>query len=255
MAEITMLRPGLWSIETPVEDFQVRGCVVAGSERAVVWDTLARPEDMHGVGDLIDSRPFSVVYSHADWDHVWGTGGLPGTWEQVIAHDDCENRMRHELPVILEEKRKTSPGCYDEVRIVPPTRTFNSVSILDLGGITLELSHLPGHTPDSVVGYIPEWRILLAGDAVETPVPFLNPGGAFEAWATALEAWAERLQEGPDPAFVIPAHGRMGGSDILLENSTYLRALLAGETPRSRDDWPLFYRQTHASNLRLVKKS
>ena len=43
MAEVIQFKPGLWLVESQLEDFHVRGAVIAGGERLLVWDTLARP--------------------------------------------------------------------------------------------------------------------------------------------------------------------------------------------------------------------
>jgi glyoxylase-like metal-dependent hydrolase (beta-lactamase superfamily II) len=198
MADLRSPRPGLWLVESAVEDFDVRAVVVAGRERAVVWDTLARPADMAGVAQLVGELPITVVYSHGDWDHVWGTAGLARPPREIVAHQDCLPRFAAELPAALEEKRAAAPGEFDEVVLLPPTRAVGGRERLDLGGLTLELLPLPGHTPDSLVGFIPGWGVLLAGDTVETPLPFLNPGSPVEEWAGALESWAARL-EGWEP--------------------------------------------------------
>ncbi len=169
------LRPGLWAVETAVEDFDVRAVVVAGRRHTVVWDTLARPRDMAAVAHRIPHLPLTVVYSHGDWDHVWGTAGLSHPLQEILAHQACLPRFREELPATLEEKRAAHPGEYDAVILFPPTRTFRDILTLQLGEITLELHPLPGHTPDSVVGWIPEWGVLLAGDAVEGTNSRLGP--------------------------------------------------------------------------------
>jgi glyoxylase-like metal-dependent hydrolase (beta-lactamase superfamily II) len=257
MAEITSLRPGLWLVEAHLEDFDVRGAVVAGSERAVVWDTLARPRDMEGVAELVPDLPLSVVYSHGDWDHVWGTGGLTRPWEEVVAHEICLGRFTQEIPRELDERRLASPGEYDRVRLVPPTRTVfgtadpgppASARALDLGGLTLELHPLPGHTPDTLVGFIPQWGILLAGDAVETPLPFLNPGSPLDVWVKLLDDWAGR----GEVKTVIPAHGQVAGPELLTRNAGYLRALMAGEALEMPEGMTPFYRETHAANVALA---
>ncbi len=249
MAAILALRPGLWLVESAVEDFDVRGVVVAGREGAVVWDTLARPPDMAGVAELAAGLPLTVVYSHGDWDHVWGTAGLARAPREILAHAACLPRFREEVPATLKEKRGAYPGVYDDVVLVPPTRPAEAGERLGLGGVTLELHPLPGHTPDSLVGWIPEWRVLLAGDAVETPLPVLNPGGPVEAWAGELTAWAERLA--PEPSsLVIPSHGPIGGPELLRRNAAYLRALLEGGAWELPAGTPPFYLRTHADNVR-----
>ncbi len=275
MAEISLLRPGVWLVEADVEDFQVRGAVLAGSERVVVWDTLDRPGSMRGVADLAPGRPISVVYSHGDWDHAWGTAGLEGRWEEVLGHEACASRFSRELPETLEEKRRNHPGRYDDVGLVPPTRIFGSGSAaecgglppggegrgaseagatLSLGGATLELHPLPGHTADTVVGWVPEWGIFLAGDAVETPLPFLNQGSPIQEWAVRLEVWARRLERFRMAPLVVPAHGPVGGPELLRDNAGYLRELLAGREPKVASDLTPFYRDTHRANLAAAKR-
>jgi glyoxylase-like metal-dependent hydrolase (beta-lactamase superfamily II) len=130
--------------------------------------------------------------------------------------------------------------------LVPPTRTFTDRVDLPLGGITLEIHALPGHTLDSVVGYIPEWQTLLAGDSVESPLPFLYPESPVEQWIQGLEAWAEVLGQGPTT--VIPSHGALGGTELLLANVQYLKDLLGGREPKLPGDVSRFYRDTHANN-------
>jgi glyoxylase-like metal-dependent hydrolase (beta-lactamase superfamily II) len=237
-----------------VEDFAVRAVVLLGAERAVVWDTLARPADMVKVLPLVGDRPLTVVYSHADWDHIWGTGGLSEKWEAIIAHSEAETRFEDEVPKVLEEKRAQCPDSYEEVTLYPPTRTFQTRISVDMGGATLDLHHLPGHTPDTIVGHVPEWGVFLAGDGVETPLPFLNPGSSIGAWIEGLDRWEKTLTEGGGPALVIPAHGQVGGVEIIRTNSAYLRAILKGVDPPIPAHLSEFYRETHASNLVLARE-
>ena len=74
------------------------------------------------------------------------------------------------------------PGRWDSVVLVPPTEAFDEERSIQVGGLTLQLHHLPGHTPDCIVGFIPERGVLLAGDAVETPCPVVPPDSALDEW-------------------------------------------------------------------------
>lgn len=252
---IRTLRPGLWVVETAVEDFQVRGAVVGGSRRAVVFDTLARPRDMEGVDALVSGLPVTVVYSHGDWDHVWGTEGLRAGWDEILAQERCLPRFESELPGTLAEKRAQAPGEFEGVRLMPPTRTFQERQTLDLGDITMEITAAPGHTPDSAVAFIPEWNVLMAGDSIETPLPFLNPDSPLDRWVRGLEAWLAQLGNAPEassPPLVIPSHGTVGGPDLIRSNVSYLKALIKGEDPEVSRSLSPFYRETHRSNLRIA---
>ncbi len=193
--------------------------------------------------------PWAVVYSHADWDHVWGTAGLAGPVPLIVGHTACAARFAVDVPATLREKRQAEPGRWDAVRLLPPTVTFQDTLALDLGGITLRLHALPGHTADCIVGHIPEWGIWLGGDTVETPLPVVNDGAALPGWISALEDWARAPRVGS----VIPAHGAPGGRELLEHNVAYLRGLTAEPLPPPPGRLAPFYAATHAANLRHAR--
>lgn len=250
MTELREFRPGLWLTELQLEEFAVRGAVLLGRQRAAVWDTLSHPRDMQPVAQLLARRDFVLIYSHADWDHVWGTAGLPFSDKMIWAHAHGLTRFAQELPAELQEKQTAEPGKWDEVVLVPPTHVFAAAQSFDLGEATLMLHHLPGHTRDSIVGFVPEWGVLLAGDSVETPFPLLNAASPLGLWSAALQRWAEdeRVQH------VIPAHGEIGGRELLRQNLAYLRGLREGAALDPPAGWDPFYQAAHRENLRLAQK-
>lgn len=249
----------------------MRSAVLVGEVGAVVWDTLAHPSQMAPVGELVGDLPVTVVYSHADWDHAWGTCGIdvrgdrpsngvrhanprvpraPRGPQAVVAHRSAAARFASDVLEELAARRRADRDVWDAVRLVAPTVTFAAEYTLDLGGVTLALHALPGHTPDCIVGFVPEWGVLLAGDTVETPLPVVNDGGAVRRWVEALERW----RSDPRVTQVIPAHGRLGNRDVIAETVTYLRGLLAGDA-RDPGVVPTFYRETHARNARAIMEA
>jgi glyoxylase-like metal-dependent hydrolase (beta-lactamase superfamily II) len=246
-AIVESVAPGVWTVDVPTRDFRVRGAVLVGSRRAVVFDTLSRPADMEPVLELVRGREVVAVYSHADWDHVWGTAALSAA--EVVASDVAAARLASEADAKLDALRAREPGRYDDVTIVHPTVTFTDRHVIDLGGLTLELHALPGHTLDSTVGWVPELGLLLAADAVETPLPVVNEGSPVRAWVDRLRRWEgdERVRS------VIPAHGEIGGRPLIGRTIAYLQGLLDGAegAPASAPD--PFYEKTHVRNLELVR--
>jgi glyoxylase-like metal-dependent hydrolase (beta-lactamase superfamily II) len=239
------IEKGIWLTRVTLEDYDVRGALILGQARAVVWDTLSRPRDMRPFLPLIGNREIVVVYSHADWDHVWGTAGLDYDGVPIVAHEHCGRRFAADVPVVLAEKRTAGPGAWDDVVLVPPTECFEHERLLDLGGITLALRHLPGHTPDCIVGFIPERGILFAGDTVETPCPVVPADSSLAAWISELRVWAEdaRVRR------VIPAHGAIGGREILQQNVEYLEGIRTGRPTAPTGQLSRFYRDTHLKNV------
>lgn len=245
MTVLTEFRPGLWLTELALDGFDVRGALLIGAQSAVVWDTLSQPRDMQPLRALLAKRALQIVYSHADWDHVWGTAGLAEPSAPIISHTACLARFGADVPVTLAKKQAAEPGTWDEVVLMPPTQTFERELVLDLGGITLALHHLPGHTEDCIVGFIPQWGILLAGDTVETPLPVVPPDSPLDAWIEQLQRWAAD----PRVQTVIPSHGAIGGRELITRNIAYLQALHEGRPIDVPDDLDDFYRETHAANL------
>jgi glyoxylase-like metal-dependent hydrolase (beta-lactamase superfamily II) len=236
---------GVLATEVALGEYDVRGVLLVGDRSAVVWDTLSHPRDMAGWLPLIGSRDLVVVYSHADWDHIWGTAGLALERAVVVGHRECQARFTADVPRTLRERQHADPGAWDEVLLVAPDAVFDLETTVDLGSMTLELRHLPGHTPDTIVGFVPERGLLLMGDAAETPFPVVPTDSPLAAWIDGLERW----KRDPRVRTVVPAHGPIGGVDILEKNLRYLRALLEGRPLPVTEPLTDFYRKTHEANL------
>ncbi len=248
MPQLQEISKNLWALNAETVDYAVRAVIVIGEKKAVVWDSLTQPADMAALAELLGEKPFHLIYSHGDWDHVWGTAGLARPPLTICAHAECRWRFANDVPRTLRQQQLAEPGKWDSVQLIPPNLSFSSRLTFDLGGLTLELHHLPGHTSDSIVGWLPEWGIFLGGDAIETPLPVVNSARLLPGWLRALEGWAERAELKQ----ALPAHGSLLGRDSLDQTVAYLRALLGDKNfdlPPQLDD---FYRETQQSNLKVV---
>lgn len=221
MSSLRRFESNIWLTEVSLGDYDVRGALIVGAERVVILDTLSHPHDMAHFFPLLGEKELVIIYSHADWDHVWGTAGLPYQYATIIGHAACLSRFREDVPLTLREKQATEPSRWDAVQLIAPNLTFSKELTLELGGATLILRHLPGHTPDSIVAFLPEQGILFAGDTVETPLPCLSEHCPLAPWIEELQGWAddERVR------IVIPSHGAIGGRELLRRNIEYLQRL------------------------------
>jgi glyoxylase-like metal-dependent hydrolase (beta-lactamase superfamily II) len=245
----TTIADGVFATEVGLGEYDVRGVLLVGDARAVVWDTLSRPGDMSGWLPHIGSRDLVVVYSHADWDHVWGTAGLPLERTTIImGHRACQARFTADVPRTLRERQEAEPGAWDEVVLIAPDTVFDLDTTVDLGSMTLEFHHLPGHTADTIVGLVPERGLLLMGDTAETPFPVVPADSPLGTWIERLERW----ERDPRVRTVVPAHGPTGGIGILQKNIRYLRGLLDGRPLTVTEPLTDFYRKTHEENLRWI---
>jgi len=249
MAQLTEIRSDLWIVDVTLPEYSVRGAVIIGENVAVVWDTLSHPVDLAEIVSIIGDKPYHVVYSHADWDHIWGTAGLTGQPLSIIGQTHCLERFSTDVPKTLKKMQQEQPNQWDAVKLIPPTQTFDQSMTLDLGGITLELHHLPGHTPDCIVGWLPEWGILLGGDVMETPLPVIEEDSDIDYWLELLINWSEAEAINR----TIPAHGTIEGRQCLDSTIVYLSKLLGDSHMPLSDDWDDFYRETHIKNLKIVR--
>jgi glyoxylase-like metal-dependent hydrolase (beta-lactamase superfamily II) len=107
-------------------------------------------------------------------------------------------------------------------RYVSPDIIFGDTLVMKWGSVTLEMIHMAdnGHSRADMIVWIPEQRILIAGDLVVAPTPYYSLPGITNA-VHALIAM--------NPAIIIPGHGPVE-HDLsymqLLERgfSTYQRA-------------------------------
>ncbi|WP_028577161.1 MBL fold metallo-hydrolase [Desulfomicrobium escambiense] len=230
--------------EVDAGDFRVRGVLLQGSRRSLVWDALTHPDDMAPFARACADAPPIVVYSHADWDHIQGTSAFASPL--IIAQRAAVKRFQTEAPAALSELRGADPGKWDAVRLLPPDITFERSLDLDLGGVTVSLRALPGHTPDAIVALVPELDLLLAGDTVELPCPCVPRGCDLDGWIDELERWRADTRV----RTVIPSHGPCGGTEVIKRTLAYLDGLRRSRPlPLSPDAAP-FYVSTHRDNLR-----
>ena len=90
---------------------------------------------------------------------------------------------------------------------------FDSELQIDLGGQKVRLMHLGrGNTAGDVVAWLPDRRILLAGDLVVHPFPF--------ATQSYITEWADVLRKlvALEPAIVVPGHGAVQHDRRYLED-------------------------------------
>ncbi|HEX6351595.1 MBL fold metallo-hydrolase [Actinophytocola sp.] len=187
--------------------------LVVGDTHCLVIDTGT--DELHGASmaaavRFVTPLPWSVVITHAHFDHFFGTKAfLPAP---VIAHERCR-------AVILAEgdmqrrawsARYRSEGKGEQAdrlasaKLVAPNEVINSSVLLDLGGRTVTLIHPgPAHTDHDVIVHVPDVAVVFAGDLVEQGAPpSIGPDSHVSDWPAALDAIIAL-----DPAIVVPGHG------------------------------------------------
>ncbi|NIN65786.1 MAG: MBL fold metallo-hydrolase, partial [Anaerolineae bacterium] len=157
--------------------------------------------------------PF-VINTHSHADHV--NGSYLFEEADLVAHRHCREILRRHGERVLEEAKAETPELA-EVRLRLPSITFDQEVTLRLGDRTMQLIHLPGHTPDLIGVYVEEDKILFAGDAV-MPVPYIV-GGDRAAMIDSLHVIGQLSLEN-----IVQGHGEVilrGEVEEALESSIF----------------------------------
>jgi cyclase len=184
----------------------------------VVWnDGVLVIDSLYGptlVKELIDqvrsvtSLPIQyVVDTHAHWDHAFGNQYfVPAV---IVAHENCRLSLaeHHEFQRQFGLARRPELG--DEFRsipVVPPVIAFRDFMSLNPGGRRIELLYLgPAHTAGDTIVWLPEERVVFAGDVFVNGRSGFAGDGYPRSWVSAIT----RLSHLPARAFV-PGHGDIG---------------------------------------------
>jgi len=150
------------------------------SQGAVVIDTLLFPQETSELVDMVRRKSrngvLCVINTQSHSDHVYGNYLFDGA--EVIAHELCRQALQKRGEEELNEIKEQIPELA-EVRVCLPSMTFTKELTLRLDNKTLRLIHTPGTTPDSIVVYVKEDKVLFAGDTV-MPVPYIVDGDRLE---------------------------------------------------------------------------
>ena len=146
--------PGIFLMD---EAREATGYLVVGEERACLIDTMNGYNDLHAAVRKITDKPVTVVNTHGHPDHIFGN---------MYFEEGYLNPADLELARMFTESEAFLAMCREKGRIFPPFRDLLPGDVIDLGGRTLEVFALPGHTPGSVVLLLREDRVLFTGDAV-----------------------------------------------------------------------------------------
>ncbi|MEJ8837258.1 MBL fold metallo-hydrolase [Ramlibacter sp. AN1133] len=184
--------------------------VIVGDDAVMVIDTQATPvmaqDVVRRIREVTDKPIRYVVLSHYHAVRVLGASGYAP--EHVIASRDT-----YDLIAERGEQDKASeigrfPRLFRAVESVPPgltwpTMTFEGRMSVWLGKLEVQLLQLGrGHTKGDTVAWLPQQRILFAGDLVEFDATPYAGDAYFKDWPQTLDNIAKL-----DPVALVPGRG------------------------------------------------
>lgn len=142
MAEIIKIDDTTWRFE----DGFVRFFLLVGDARAVMIDSGAGCPNALELAKTLTNKPIILLNTHGDGDHTSGTGSFDEIYMHELDYVNCgiENN-------------------YPQTKL----HVISDGDVLDFGGRTLKIIHIPGHTKGSVAILDVDRRVLIAGDSVQ----------------------------------------------------------------------------------------
>jgi cyclase len=166
-----------------------------------------------------------IINTHIHFDHIIGNHQLGGI---TIMHQ----KMREDLFKKNATLREgfIVPGMPGRTReqidfilsqpIVASEITMSEELTLHMGNHTLRLYHMGGHSPDSIIVYVEEDKVLIAGDNIVSGMHPYKGNACFNDWIKALERMKTL-----DIETVVPGHGPICTKDTIDKLLTYFQKL------------------------------
>ncbi|MFJ8043422.1 MBL fold metallo-hydrolase [Kitasatospora sp. NPDC096147] len=194
--------------------------VVVGEDAVLVVDTAAterRALALRAAVDSVARGPRRILVStHHHGDHTFGNHVFGGPHSLLIGHQAGTAELLRKGTALQKMWPQVEWGS---TPVVLPSLTVREGATLNLGGTEVELIH-PGvaHTSDDLAVWLPEQRVLFAGDLVFSgAAPFVLMG-SLSGSLRALDLLREL-----DPLVVVGGHGPVGGPELLDFTEGYLR--------------------------------
>jgi len=196
----------------------VTSTVVQSGKDAFVFDSMLYPEDTLELLRSISHMSLNIkglINTHWHCDHTAGNQLFLQT-KRIISHSLCNDLMRADDLTWLNKELKEE----EKVRPTYPNEMVADRSVLAVGNLRIEFLHTPGHTPDSISGWLKDERIIIAGDTV-IELPYIWYGDS-KALIESLKRVQTVVGGG---GRIIQGHGGICGSEKLDSDVRYIESL------------------------------
>ncbi|GAB3667433.1 MBL fold metallo-hydrolase [Nocardioides korecus] len=193
---------------------------MVGRSGVVSVDTCATADRtsayLRAISDVTDRPVRTLVNTHHHGDHTYGNYLLPGA--TIVGHQKVRDALlawgRPPAPAYWE------PVDWGHVELAPPFLTYESELRVYVDQMRCDVRYVgrPAHTVADSIVWLPQERVLFAGDLLFNGVtPLMSHGSVSGALAVLDDL------EALSPEVVVPGHGPVGGASMIGDVRGYLR--------------------------------
>jgi glyoxylase-like metal-dependent hydrolase (beta-lactamase superfamily II) len=170
-----------------------------------------------------------VIVTHYHADHIYGLQTFKSLGARILAHPAAKDYLNSETARLRLEASRTemAPWVNADTHLVTPDEWIAGAQDLQVGGVLFKIKSVgPAHTPEDLVVYVPQEKVLFAGDLVfRGRIPFVGQADSRH-WIAALDQLLTL-----DAQTIVPGHGpysMQGRQDMQLTRDylVYLRAAM-----------------------------
>ena len=212
------------------EELDLTVGLVVGDDGCLVIDTRGDEDqgaELAAAVREITPHPWTVVYTHAHFDHCFGTSAFPGAsvWAHRLCHKDMvdhgdSDRQKWSSRYRAEGKPSIADAL-DRTSLVLPTHLVDDRASLSIGGRQVELVYVGlAHSSGDLLVHVPDARVLFVGDLVENGAPPQFGDSHPLGWPTALTTILDF-----DVDVVVAGHGDPVDQDFVADQREELREI------------------------------
>jgi len=194
-------------------------CSILGDEtshEAIVVDPGA---DIPRILSVLERHQLTVkqiLVTHAHIDHIAGAQALKLLTGAPILYN------QKDLPLVAMMDVQAGWLGMATPEVATPDESLEDGHVVTINGLSGKVLHTPGHTEGSVCLFLPEQKLLLAGDTLFAGSVGRSdlPGGNGPLLIASIE---ERLMTLPDETKVLPGHGMSTTIGVERANNPFLQ--------------------------------
>jgi cyclase len=202
----------------------VTSTVVLSAKQALVFDSLLYPEDTRELLEGIKGLNLSIeglINTHWHADHTAGNQSFLES-KRIISHSLCPDLMRADNLDWINNELKEE----DKIRPTYPNEAIENGTVIHVGDQNeIQIFHMPGHTPDSIIGWLKEENVIIAGDTV-MELPFVGYGDSRDLISSLKKVQSISRSRSK----IIQGHGAICEIDKLDDDLNYIELVRSRAT-------------------------